>query len=276
MKTYAALLLAVVMFVPTGALAIPHAIAPVNAQTRNELIQEGTFIRIRMLTQLSSAYSKAGDQFSWVVSDDVVVGGRVVIPAGNIGFGKVLQSSPAHGGGTPGFLRLHFNPIALTDGSRVEVAVTRASAILDQNAKNGYAPAVDEVASVAIPYFFLFDVLRKGDDMTIRQNAVFHVAVTEDAYATNGAVAISATPPPRPTPTPSAAASAAPPGTSAAPASASASAAPAGASAAPASASASPASTSAAPPAPTPAASVNPVTPPQPSPASPSQPSPKP
>ena len=258
MKTYAALLLAAVLFVPAAALAIPHAIAPVNAQTRNELIQEGTFIRIRMLTQLSSAYSKAGDQFSWVVSDDIVVGNRVVIPAGTIGYGKVLQSSPAHGGGTPGFLRLHFNPIALSDGARVEVAVTKASSVLDQNEKNGYAPAVDEVASVAIPYFFLFDALRKGDDMTIRQNAVFHVAVTEDAYATNGATAISATPPPKPTPSPSVTPSAAQVKPSASPANAS----------------AAPGSANAAPPAP--AGSANPASPPQPNPGSPSQPSPNP
>ena len=218
MKRYAALLLAALALAPAAALAIPHAITPVNSATRDQLIAQGTFIRIRMLTQLSSAYSKAGDPFSWVVSDDVVVGNRVIVPAGTVGYGKVRQVSPAHGGGTPGWLRLTFYPITLSDGSHIEIAITKASAVLDQNEKNGYAPAVDEVASVAIPYFFLIDALRKGDDMTIRQNAVFHVAVIEDAFATSGSVAVSATPPPNPTPAPSPTASAAP--ASAAPASA--------------------------------------------------------
>jgi len=217
MKTFFALLLAALALVPSAASAIQHAITPVNAATRDELIAQGTFIRIRMLTQLSSAYSKPGDVFSWVVSDDIMLGKRVVIPAGTVGYGRVRQVSPAHGGGTPGWLRLQFYSIVLTDSTRVEVAVTKASAVLDQNEKNGYAPAVDEVASVAIPYFFLFDALRKGEDMTIKQNAVFHIAVIEDAFATSGAVAISATPPPPPTPPPTPGASAAP--ASAAPAS---------------------------------------------------------
>ena len=224
MKTFLALLLAALALVPSAAPAIQHAVTPVNAANRDELIEQGTFIRIRMLTQLSSAYSKPGDVFSWVVSDDITVGNRVVIPAGTVGYGRVRQVSPAHGGGTPGFLRLQFYSIVLTDSTRVEVAVTRASAVLDQNEKNGYAPAADEVASVVVPYFFLFDALRKGEDMTIRQNAVFHIAVIEDAFATKGAVATSATPPPPPAPPVTPAASAVPassaPSASAVPASA--------------------------------------------------------
>ena len=124
--------------------------------------------------------------------------------AGTVGFGRLTRVDPAHGGNTPGFLRLNFFPIALTDGMRVDVQITRASVVLDQNEKNGYAPAADTVASIAIPYFFLFDAIRKGPDQVIQRNAVFHVAVTEDVFVQPTALAISATPPP-PSPAPSAA-----------------------------------------------------------------------
>jgi hypothetical protein len=195
MKFRIAILVLVLACMPAAALAIPHATAPVNGLTKDELIPQGTFVRVRMLTPLSSASSHAGDEFSWVVSDDIVVGGRVVVPAGNLGFGRVGYVYPAHGGNQSGYLRLQFFPIALTDGGRIDIGVTKASAVLDENEKNGYGPAADDVANMFIPYFFLFD-LRKGQDMVIQKNAVFHVATIEDVFLQPATVAISATPPP--------------------------------------------------------------------------------
>ncbi|MBV8366623.1 MAG: hypothetical protein JO194_08970 [Candidatus Eremiobacteraeota bacterium] len=202
----AALILACI---PATALAIPHATAPVDSQTKDSLIPEGTFIRIRMLTALSSASSHAGDPFSWVVSDDVKLNSRIVVAQGTIGYGRVRYVSPAHGGNTPGFVSLTFYPISLTDSGRINVAITHASAVLDQNERNGYGPAADDVASMVVPYFFLFDALRKGSDMVIQKNAVFHIAVTEDVFVQPQAVAISATPLPA-TPAPAPGSSAAP------------------------------------------------------------------
>jgi len=209
MKLPAALAALVLACIPAVALAIPHATAPVDSLTKDTLIPEGTFIRIRMLTALSSSYSHAGDPFSWVVSDDVKLGSRVVVPQGTLGYGRVRYVSPAHGGNTPGFVSLTFYPISLTDGGRINLAITHASAVADENNKNGYGPAADDVASMVLPYFFLFDALRKGSDMVIPKNAVFHVAVTEDAFVQPAAVAISATPPPA-TPAPAPGSSATP------------------------------------------------------------------
>jgi hypothetical protein len=215
MKTRAVLLAVLFSLMPAAALAIPHATAPVNVLTKDALIPEGTLIRIRMLTQLSSQYSVAGDGFSWVVSDDVKVGTRTVIPQGTLGFGVLRVANKAHGGNTPGSLRLAFYPITLTDGTKVDIAITRASLVFDSNGKNGYAPAADDVANMMLPYFFLFDALRKGPDQIIQKNAVFHVGVLEDVFVPATAVAINATPPP-PTPSPSPTASAAPAGAPAA------------------------------------------------------------
>jgi hypothetical protein len=217
MNTRIAIAAAVLLFAPCAAVAIPHASTPINTETSDKLIPMGTFIRIRMLDALSSSTTKQGTYFSWVVSDDIKIGTRVVIPVGTIGWGKVVTVSPAHGGRVPGFLRLRFYSISLTDGQRVDVAVTHASAVLDQNQKNGYGPAAEDVANIALPYFFLIDALRKGDDMVIPKNAVFHVAVVDDTFVSGNAMAVNATPPPSPTPVPIPAPSAAP-GASGAPA----------------------------------------------------------
>ena len=202
MNLRTAVLTLVLACTPAAALAIPHATAPINSVTKDELIPQGTFIRVRMLTPLSSASSHVGDIFSWVVSDDIVVGGRTIVPAGNVGFGRVAYVYPAHGGNQPGYVKLQFFSIALTDGGKIDIGVTKASAVLDENEKNGYGPAADDVASMFIPYFFIFD-LRKGQDEVIQKNAVFHVATIEDVFVQPAAVAVSATPPPAPSPAPS-------------------------------------------------------------------------
>src|ERR1700687_6098540 len=106
MKVRIVLVAALLVLAPAGALAIPHATTPITAQTHDSLLPSGSFIRIRMLQMISSSFSQAGDRFSWVVSDDVIVGKRVVIPSGTQGNGKIDKVSPAHGGGTPGWVRL--------------------------------------------------------------------------------------------------------------------------------------------------------------------------
>ena len=139
-----------------------------------------------------------------------IVGTRVVIPAGTLGFGRLAKVVPAHGGNQPGYMVLTFYPIALTDGGRVDVAITKDSIVVDSNSKNGYAPAADDIASLMVPGFFLIDAFRKGPDMVIPKNAVFHIGVLEDVFVQPAAVAISATPPPAtPAPGPTASGSAA-------------------------------------------------------------------
>lgn len=210
MKIRIILLAAVLTLAPIAAAAIPHAPAPIDVQTKDILLPEGTLFRVRILNQMSSQYSRAGDPFSWVVSDDILVGKRVVIPAGTLGFGRLAKVVPAHGGNQPGYMVLTFYPIALTDGGRVDVAITKDSIVVDSNSKNGYAPAADDIASLMVPGFFLIDAFRKGPDMVIPKNAVFHIGVLEDVFVQPAAVAISATPPPAtPAPGPTASGSAA-------------------------------------------------------------------
>jgi hypothetical protein len=168
--------------VPVAALAIGSATTPINAQTRESLIAAKTLVRIEMLQTVSSAFSKKGDVFTFAVVDNVMAGNRVAIPAGAQGTGKVLDSRRAHMAGEDGFLKVKFDPLALADGTKVELAITRDSLIADENEKNGLASSIDEVASAAVPGFFLIDLLRKGSEVTLGAQRPFHVAVTEDAF----------------------------------------------------------------------------------------------
>lgn len=167
---------------PMSAVAIPHANAPVNDQTRDTLLPEATLFRIAMKQTVSSAHSKAGDAFAFSVVDDVKIGDRVAIPAGTAGTGKVVRSAPAHGGRVDGILKLQFDPIKLASGTEVVVDITDESLVADENEHNGMAGSVAEVADMTVPGFFLIDFLRKGDDVTLSGGSPFHVAVTQDAF----------------------------------------------------------------------------------------------
>ncbi len=164
------------------ARAIQHATTQENEETRDSLIASGTLIRVEMLQTISSAHCKVGDKFSFRVVGDVKAGDRVAIPGGTTGSGKVTICAPAHGGRQDGRLRVEFDPILLGDGTQVLVAITHDSIVADANEKNGTAPALEDIANMTIPGFFIFDFLRKGDDVTLAANSPFHIAVVEDAF----------------------------------------------------------------------------------------------
>ena len=176
----ATVLLALVGAIP--ALAISHGSTPQNDETRDTLISEGTLVRISMLETVTTAHCSQNQKFTFRVIDDVKAGSRVAIPAGTTGSGRVVLCQPAHGGRVNGRLGVEFDPLLLGDGTQVLVAITRDSVAADLNQKNGTAPALEDIANVTIPGFFLIDYLRKGDDVTLSANQPFHLAVTEDAF----------------------------------------------------------------------------------------------
>lgn len=179
-----ALAAACAAFIAAPAAAIEHATTPENDETRNSLVATGTLVRVVMLQTVSSAHCKKGDTFSFRVIDDVKAGSRLAIPTGTIGTGKVTDCAPAHGGREDGRLHIEFDPITLTDGTQVPVGITHDSLVADANEKNGTGPALEDIANMMVPGFFLIDFLRKGDDVTVAANSPFHIAVTEDAFLT--------------------------------------------------------------------------------------------
>ena len=56
-------------------------------------VPEQTLVKIRLLSEVDSSKSRVGETISYVVVEDVVVGNRVVIPAGAEGIGEIAQVS---------------------------------------------------------------------------------------------------------------------------------------------------------------------------------------
>ena len=81
------------------------------------MLGEGTMIRIRLLDEASSSFSKPDDPFRSRVATDVLQDGHVVIPAGTEIDGKVAQVSTGRFGGH-GSILLQPDTITFENGSK--------------------------------------------------------------------------------------------------------------------------------------------------------------
>jgi hypothetical protein len=98
---------------PDGGIVHPKPLPPGE-------LAEGTTIRVKLLNDLSSALSKAGEPFRARVASDVLSGGEVVIPAGSEIDGRVSEASMGHFGGS-GSLMLQPEQVTLPDGSSFQL-----------------------------------------------------------------------------------------------------------------------------------------------------------
>jgi hypothetical protein len=77
-------------------------------------LPEGTPIPVRLRTAVSSDSSHAGDTFSAIVDEPVVIDGQTILAAGTLATGRVLEAKPSTSGGVnlfegapePGYLRI--------------------------------------------------------------------------------------------------------------------------------------------------------------------------
>jgi hypothetical protein len=95
---------------PDGDIVHPHPLAPGE-------VREGTMIRVRLMTGLSTSQSQPGEVFKSHVASDVLQDGKVLIPAGAEIDGRVVEVSEGHTGGH-GSIRLRPDTVILLDGQR--------------------------------------------------------------------------------------------------------------------------------------------------------------
>jgi len=95
---------------PDGDIVHPRPLAPGE-------LGEGTTIRVRLITELSTARSEVGEAFKGRVASDVLQDGKVLIPAGAEIHGRVVEVSEGRAGGH-GSIRLRPDTVVLPDGQQ--------------------------------------------------------------------------------------------------------------------------------------------------------------
>ena len=82
------------------------------------LLEDGTPIRLRLQWDVSSAGAKTGDNIDFEVSEEVKVGGVVVIPRGNPAIGTVTAARSARRMARGGKLNIEIDYVKLADGEK--------------------------------------------------------------------------------------------------------------------------------------------------------------
>jgi hypothetical protein len=88
----------------------------------NSKIPEGTTIVVRLLSQLSSASSHAGDTFNAALDEPVVIDGQTLLASGTPLTGRVLEAKISGSSIEPGYLRIVL--VAANVGSRLVMIET--------------------------------------------------------------------------------------------------------------------------------------------------------
>lgn len=88
----------------TAAPPVPAPPTPVTATAAAGVIPARTLVQIALGEPLSSKTSKIGDFFRIRLAAPIMLDGRVIVPAGAVGRGQVVQAAKARWGGKAGEL----------------------------------------------------------------------------------------------------------------------------------------------------------------------------
>jgi hypothetical protein len=94
------------------------AISTTSANDRI-IVNAGTPIILETISSLKSDKLTPGQLIDFKVKYDIIVGDKVVIPAGTIAKGQITRSQIAKGLGKPGYIEVQVSSVTATDGSTV-------------------------------------------------------------------------------------------------------------------------------------------------------------
>jgi len=91
-----------------------------------------TLVKVRLLSELNSATNQVGDRVRYRVVEDVMVDGRIAIPAGAEGEGRVTAVQKARPFGQAGRVEVDWGSATTFDGSAVRFNVSERAARQNQ------------------------------------------------------------------------------------------------------------------------------------------------
>lgn len=152
---------------PSGALNV-----------RSVDVPKETLVKIRLLTEIDSSKNEVGDRIRYRVVDDVIVGGRIVIPAGAEGEGRVTGVQTARRFGQAGRVEIDWGYATTFDGTPVRFSVSTRAA--EENQELAVAASVAGLMILG-PVGLVGGFLVQGREHVIAVGTEFFVEVDRDA-----------------------------------------------------------------------------------------------
>lgn len=129
-----------------------------GSEPQTGTVPAGTLIPVRFETTLSSHESRVGESFTARVTQEVSVGGQVLVPSGSIVHGHVTEASAPEKVGGRARLSLSFDRLELPSGYSAPVAAVFSQSGKSENLKDGAIIAGSTLGGV-----LLGEAVHKGE-----------------------------------------------------------------------------------------------------------------
>ncbi len=134
------------------------------AAPRNEIIlPRRTPVHLKLSRALSSATAHVGEEVTFEVAQDVIVGGVTVIAKGAPGVGAVTEAEPKKRMGKAGKLNVDVNSVVLANNQKITLR------------SFGAEQSVDEKSGITVP-------LLRGKDVTLSKDTEITAYVDDDVH----------------------------------------------------------------------------------------------
>ncbi len=97
------------------------------AQAATLKMPAGTPISLRVLNDVSGESANTGDLINLSVTSDVIVDGKVVIPANSTALGQIIKAKKKGLIGIPGEIAIQVTTVNAPNGSSIPVSVSKSS-----------------------------------------------------------------------------------------------------------------------------------------------------
>lgn len=133
-----------------------------------------SLIKVSLLQRISSDEAKVDDTVLYRVVEDVMIDGRIVIPAGTTGKARVSEVTAAARLGKDGRIVLDFGRVASLDGTQIPVKVDEKATERNRSLEMAAGASMAGVILLG-PVGLVSGYFIKGKDVSIEANTQFYV-----------------------------------------------------------------------------------------------------
>jgi hypothetical protein len=158
---------------PQSANGQPAAAAPADDEN---MLDDGTPVKLRLTNEISSATAKAGDQISFAAVDDIELNGITVLHRGSSVSGVITEADAKKRMGRGGKLNFTIGNLILADGEKVNLRAVRESSGSSHVA--GMVELMVNMPIAAAPFFLLMH----GEDASFPKGTVITAFIDGDKH----------------------------------------------------------------------------------------------
>lgn len=152
---------------------LPALLISINApaQVSKVKLEQGSVVRVKSVSEISSKDARDGDLVDFVCAEDVFVGDKLVIKQNSRVFARIESAEHAKGLGKQGSLKFAFEGIKAVDGQKVPLRAVRGTT--EGKSTLGTTVALSVVLS---PLF----LLKKGKEVKIPAGHILEAYIAQD------------------------------------------------------------------------------------------------